>query len=1779
VQFTGTSAGAASVSQNGAVTNIRTTNNAILNFSQFNIAAGSTVNFIQPNAMSRELNRINSAAPSMINGAIVSNGAVYMINPAGVIFGNGATVDVNKLVVAGSHMSDSDFLSGVDHFTGVSGLVSNAGSIRAGQGAILIGSQVVNTGSIVAPGGVVAMLSGSDVLVSETGSHVAAKIIPNATPSSSGGSTSLTPKDLSASPLAAGDPYALAIRHSGTISAGDVLIDGGKGNVQVSGAINASHGAMGGNVAITGGNVTLASANINASGANGGGTIQIGGGPAGSGDLAHADSVSADGDTTISADAISYGNGGSLVLFSDGTTTSSAMLSARGGLLGGNGGKIETSGEFAQITRAPDESAPNGVHGEWLLDPLNVDIISGVDGGTASLTGNATVTNGTIVHALTLGNVVVTTNQTGTDSGTLTQEANAPITASITTATTLQLEGTTTVSLHGGITNSGTGALSVFIDTTSNSFSPNVVDTTPITIKGNLKILGGDVNTSVSLSANGVQLGTGTVGVTGVTSDNVTIGAPINAGTGTFSAKTSTAFTATNGAGSITAGGTITISTTGAITLDGAITSSGGAVTLASTGGAVSTSTATPINTGGGSLVITGSGFTDNGPITDGGIATATHSISINTAAGTGAIAINSPITWAGSSAGGAGGSPDPITIEANGNITIATAASIIQSNLNPTAVGTVPVSLYCINSASSVTINGTIDVAGAFISGGGAPLTIASQTDPTAATIQASSASISTVTVSPDAHPISNGAVFIAGGIIATAPNGTVNIGGTVELTDNNNGFITTNGGDVTWSNTGQQILGEPISTSGTAGTVGGNFTATAGTSFVTGQAGSITTGGGDVVIFPTGSEGIQISAPINTGGGNLTLKGQAFTDQGLLTDGAIVQGTKANASALIDMTQNNGTGDINGVTITWQGGAGRTVTILGGGNVAVNNVTATGTTPLPVTVTTTNANDTVSITGPVNITGQFTTAGGIFDVSVGSLTAASLAVGTITQDGNSNSLTTGSTTFSGAVSTTGGITITSAGFTTTGSGTTSTTGGALTATTTGDISIQAPVQTNGGAVNLSSGSFFSNSSTGTITSGGGAISLHGSTGASIGADVNTGGGNFSLTGGSVTTTAEISDGGINDSRPQGLTIASTNGNINVGGPISWAASFSPITFSVPAGSSVNLGSSITANASEPINFAGIPIVLMATSTIAGGSITLGAVTDGTSGSNPELIIQSSGAVSLQAIGTSTVGIGGIQVQANNGVKPTTTLNGDINVTGDAIFNGTVLLPGNVKVTSTSTNQNDHGDLEFNGNIEGPGGLTLSSLFQIRLNGNVGDTSPLAFLDFTAGPNCVVFFSAGPAGSTGIALPGVLQPQPAVEVDIVSGGNLKVNDVSPNTVIGDHFASISAYGPVTINFGKGSAANAANLYAVGENEKFSVHGAFTLNANGGTVQTGDISATGNLSISAATIKFMGRLGQIDATTGETLDTGMDLISGGQISLPGSAVYLIDKGSTGQGDLGTPVFIAQSYSPGTEVGPLSSFLHSSFSVIGGLDPAVMFGQNNLLLDLTPASLSVSVPKFVPPIPFVYEYPIAGAAPIQDLTAGSVPWDFRKAFEPVYPGPVVQQNMKDNGVYTRDPNTEEIVAATGTMVAYNDMPGRPRPHASDYKVVVNRLDTRRVDAYLDECRNVFGSDPAAKRAHMTGEIQSAWDSYVTQNGEQPATGAGFAKYCATTPSAAPARADLEQLHTLRGKLGDVGLSYKEAQVAFQYNLLYGMSANGMREGDLAIAVANAGAPAK
>ena len=124
--------------------------NVIIDYHSFDILSGETVRFIQPDAASRVLNQILSASPTSIDGALLANGQIYIINPAGIVFGANAVVDVAQLFAAAGQMDHADFLQHVDRFSELSGAVQNAGELHA-DAIHLIGRMVENSGAISAP--------------------------------------------------------------------------------------------------------------------------------------------------------------------------------------------------------------------------------------------------------------------------------------------------------------------------------------------------------------------------------------------------------------------------------------------------------------------------------------------------------------------------------------------------------------------------------------------------------------------------------------------------------------------------------------------------------------------------------------------------------------------------------------------------------------------------------------------------------------------------------------------------------------------------------------------------------------------------------------------------------------------------------------------------------------------------------------------------------------------------------------------------------------------------------------------------------------------------------------------------------------------------------------------------------------------------------------------------------------------------------------------------------------------------------------------------------------------------------------------------------------------------------------------------------------------------------------------------------------------------------------------------------------------------------------------
>jgi filamentous hemagglutinin family protein len=165
--------GTASIGVSGSTTTInQSTAKAIINWNDFSIASGETVNFVQPDANAIALNRVVTATPSSILGNLNANGQVFIVNPNGITFGSTAQVNVGGLVASTLDISDSDFNNGTYRFANSSNnaSITNQGAISvANTGtAALIAPSIQQAGSIVNNDGSILLTAASDVTLSLT---------------------------------------------------------------------------------------------------------------------------------------------------------------------------------------------------------------------------------------------------------------------------------------------------------------------------------------------------------------------------------------------------------------------------------------------------------------------------------------------------------------------------------------------------------------------------------------------------------------------------------------------------------------------------------------------------------------------------------------------------------------------------------------------------------------------------------------------------------------------------------------------------------------------------------------------------------------------------------------------------------------------------------------------------------------------------------------------------------------------------------------------------------------------------------------------------------------------------------------------------------------------------------------------------------------------------------------------------------------------------------------------------------------------------------------------------------------------------------------------------------------------------------------------------------------------------------------------------------------------------------------------------------------------------
>jgi len=194
-----TSGAVTAVQSGNSLTIDQTSSSALLNWQSFNISADGTVTFKQPDAASVALNRIFQADPSRILGALNANGRVYLINQNGIVFGEGAQVNVGGLIASSLNVTNEALERGIaraadaerpafEAFKNANGDALPSGAVQVKQGAVLkaaeggavmlFGPVVHNEGRIETPGGQAVLAAGDSIyLVPSTDSDLRGLIV------------------------------------------------------------------------------------------------------------------------------------------------------------------------------------------------------------------------------------------------------------------------------------------------------------------------------------------------------------------------------------------------------------------------------------------------------------------------------------------------------------------------------------------------------------------------------------------------------------------------------------------------------------------------------------------------------------------------------------------------------------------------------------------------------------------------------------------------------------------------------------------------------------------------------------------------------------------------------------------------------------------------------------------------------------------------------------------------------------------------------------------------------------------------------------------------------------------------------------------------------------------------------------------------------------------------------------------------------------------------------------------------------------------------------------------------------------------------------------------------------------------------------------------------------------------------------------------------------------------------------------------------------------------
>ncbi|MBA3696771.1 MAG: filamentous hemagglutinin N-terminal domain-containing protein, partial [Methylotenera sp.] len=566
----------------------QSTRQSIINWQSFGISASESVQLLQP-AQGVALFRVVGSESTQIFGSLSANGSLFLVNPNGVLFGQGAQVDVGSLVATSMSISNADFLNGHYQFNadGSTNGVTNQGAIKVADGGyiVLLGNEVKNSGTLTANNGSVVLGSAQSAVLdfygnglvkaNLSGDALSALVEQSGTIQADGGAVQLATSSRSS-----------AVNVSGVVQAnslvernGVIRLEGGNNaKISVSGTLSAAGnvaGSKGGTIEVTGEQVALFSgAKLDASGYSGGGEVLVGGDYQGKNAQIHnARTTYVDKDATISADAKQNGNGGKVIVWSDDITRYYGNISAQGGANTGNGGFVEVSGkQNLDFIGKVNLSASNGLGGRFLLDPTNIILNTTVQ---ASPTNNA---NGTAdIAFLTPATNIPVAGTTTVEIADIVGFSEAFFQASndITIANTLtmavnnsiRLQANNNININAAVTTAGTGSINMQADADNSGIGTLAIAAALTSQAGGITLAGASVTstaagTITSTGAANANAGNVSINTTGL----INLGAAITA----IGGAASTANAGSNG-------GVVIIASSGSTVTTGAITANGSA--------------------------------------------------------------------------------------------------------------------------------------------------------------------------------------------------------------------------------------------------------------------------------------------------------------------------------------------------------------------------------------------------------------------------------------------------------------------------------------------------------------------------------------------------------------------------------------------------------------------------------------------------------------------------------------------------------------------------------------------------------------------------------------------------------------------------------------------------------------------------------------------------------------------------------------------------------------------------------------------------------------------------------------------------------------------------------------------------------------------------------------------------------------------------------------------------------------------------------------------------